>query len=92
MGHFQLFSMILTFSMGHFLSFYTDFDGPFSKLMGLWRMAPCLPNHWAAYPQILHHAFEVNGACLCVPVSVLLYVGEATGFEYSQMVPFKLYG
>ena len=24
MGHFQLFSMILKFSMGHFLSFYTD--------------------------------------------------------------------
>ena len=45
MGHFQLFSMILKFSMGHFLSFYTDFDGPFSKLMGLWRMTPCLPNH-----------------------------------------------
>ena len=32
--------------MGHFVSFYTDFDGPFSKLMGLWRMARCLPNHW----------------------------------------------
>ena len=46
MGHFQLFSMILKFSMGHFLSFYTDFYGPFSNLMGLWRMAPCLPNHW----------------------------------------------
>ena len=46
MGHFQLFSMILKFSMGHFLSFYTDFHGPFPKLMGLWRMAPCLPNHW----------------------------------------------
>ena len=46
MGHFQLFSMILNFWMGHFLSLYTDFDGPFSKLMGLWRMAPCLPNHW----------------------------------------------
>ena len=46
MGHFQLFSMILKFSMGHFLSLYTDFDGPFFKLMGLWRMAPCLPNHW----------------------------------------------
>ena len=45
MGHFQLFSMILKFSMGHFLSFYTDFNGPFSKLMGLWRMTPCLPNH-----------------------------------------------
>ena len=45
MGHFQLFLMILKFSMGHFLSFYTDFYGPFSKLMGLWRMAPCLPNH-----------------------------------------------
>ena len=45
MGHFQLFSRILKFSMGHFLSFYTDFYGPFSKLMGLWRMAPCLPNH-----------------------------------------------
>ena len=46
MGLFQLFSMVLKFSMGHFLSFYTDFYGPFSKLMGLWRMAPCLPNHW----------------------------------------------
>ena len=46
MDHFQLFSMILKFPMGHFLSFYTDFYGPFSKLMGLWRMAPCLPNHW----------------------------------------------
>ena len=45
MGHFQLFLMILKFSMGHFLSFYIDFYGPFSKLMGLWRMAPCLPNH-----------------------------------------------
>ena len=45
MGHFQLFWMILKFSMGHFLSFYTNFYGPFSKLMGLWRMAPCLPNH-----------------------------------------------
>ena len=45
MGHFQLFSMILKFSMGHLLSFFTDFNGPFSKLMGLWRMAPCLPNH-----------------------------------------------
>ena len=45
MGYFQLFSMILKFSMGHFLSFYTDFYGPFSKLMGPWRMAPCLPNH-----------------------------------------------
>ena len=32
--------------IGHFLSFYTDFYGPFSKSMGLWRMAPCLPNHW----------------------------------------------
>ena len=40
-----IFSMILKFSMGHFLSFYTDFYRPFSKLMGLWRMAPCLPNH-----------------------------------------------
>ena len=47
MGHFQLFSMILKFSMGPFLSFYTDFYGPFSKLMGLWRMAPCLLNHWS---------------------------------------------
>ena len=37
MGHFQLFSMILKFSMGHFLSLYTDFDGPFFKLMGLWQ-------------------------------------------------------
>ena len=46
MGHFQFFSMILKFSMGPFLSFYTDVDGQFSKLMGLWRMAPCLPNHW----------------------------------------------
>ena len=45
MGHFQLFSMILKFSMGHFLSFYIDFDGPFPRLMGLWGMAPCLPNH-----------------------------------------------
>ena len=45
MGHFQLFSMILKFLMGHFLSFYTVFYGPFSKLMRLWRMAPCLPNH-----------------------------------------------
>ena len=46
MGHFQLFSMILIFSMGHFLSFYIGFYGQFVKLMGLWRMAPCLPNHW----------------------------------------------
>ena len=45
MGHFQLFSMFFKFSMGHFLSIYIDFYGPFSKLMGLWRMAPCLPNH-----------------------------------------------
>ena len=48
MGHFQLFSMFLKFSMDHFLSIYTDFYGPFSKLMGLWRMAPCLPNHWVS--------------------------------------------
>ena len=46
MGHFQLFSMILKFSMGHLLSFYIDFDETFSKIMGLWRMAPCLPNHY----------------------------------------------
>ena len=62
MGHFQLFSMILKFSMGPFLSFYTDFDGPFSKLMGLWRMAPCLPNHWKivfSTPTSLH-GFEWN--------------------------------
>ena len=39
-GPFSAFSMILKFSMGHFLSLYTDFDGPFFKLMGLWRMAP----------------------------------------------------
>ena len=45
MGHFQLFSMFFKFSVGHFLSIYTDFYGPFSKLMGLWRMAPYLPNH-----------------------------------------------
>ena len=45
MGHFQLFSMNLKFSMGHLLSFYTIFDGPFYKLMGPWRMATCLPNH-----------------------------------------------
>ena len=40
-GPFSAFSMILKFSMGHFLSFYTDFDGPFSKLMGLcaWPLA-----------------------------------------------------
>ena len=31
--------------MGHFLTFYTDSNGPFFKWMGLWRMAPCLPNH-----------------------------------------------
>ena len=34
------------FSMGHSLSFYIDFNGLFSELMGLWCMAPCLPNHW----------------------------------------------
>ena len=49
MGHFQLFSIILKFSMGHFLSFYTDFAGLFSKLMGLWHMAPYLPNHRVTY-------------------------------------------
>ena len=39
--------MTLKFSMDHFLSFHTDFesDWPFSKLMGLWYMVPCLPNH-----------------------------------------------
>ena len=42
---FSFFSMILKFSMGHILSFYTDLYGPFSKLMRLCRMAPCLPNH-----------------------------------------------
>ena len=52
MGHFQFFSMILKFSMGHFLSFYTDFYGPFSKLMGLWRMTPCLPNHCSKYTKV----------------------------------------
>ena len=31
MGHFQLFSMILKFSMGPYLTFYTDSDGPFFK-------------------------------------------------------------
>ena len=41
----SFFSMILKFSMGHYLSFYTDFYGPFPKLIGLWPMAPCLPNH-----------------------------------------------
>ena len=53
MGHFQLFSMILKFSMGHFLSFYLDFDGPFPRLMGLWRMVPCLPNHWFGWSVVL---------------------------------------
>ena len=33
MGHFQLFSMILKFSMGHFLSFYTDFYGPSRRIV-----------------------------------------------------------
>ena len=42
---FSFFLMILKFSMGHFLTFCTYFNGLFSKLMGLWRMAPCLPNH-----------------------------------------------
>ena len=45
MGHFQLFLMILKFSMGHFLTFCTHSNGPFFKWMWLWRMAPCLPNH-----------------------------------------------
>ena len=45
-GPFSAFSMILKFSIGHFWTFYTDFEGPFFKWMGLWRMAPCLPNHW----------------------------------------------
>ena len=45
-----IFSFFQCFSIfnGHFLSIYTDFNEPFSKLMGLWRMAPsrpCLPNH-----------------------------------------------
>ena len=53
MGHFQLFSMILKFSMGHLLSFYTDLYGPFSKLMGLWRMAHCLPNHWFVFEKYI---------------------------------------
>ena len=29
------------------------FDGPFSRLMGLWRMAPCLPNHWRSDLQVI---------------------------------------
>ena len=54
MGHFQLFSIFFfKFSMDHFLSIYTDFYGPFSKLMGLWRMAPCLSNHWV-FLHVLH--------------------------------------
>ena len=52
MGHFQLFSMFFKFSMGHFLSIYTDFYGPFSKLMGLWCMAPCLPNHCLRHSRV----------------------------------------
>ena len=30
-----------------FLIILQDFDGPFSKLMGTWRITPCLPNHWS---------------------------------------------
>ena len=43
---FSFFPMILKFSMGHFFIFYvTDSNGRFFKWIGLWRMAPCLPNH-----------------------------------------------
>ena len=68
-GPFLAFSMILKFSMGHFLSFYTDFYGPFSKLMGLWRMAPCLPNHWGYitvphFSRLLRHAWGYGGHIL----------------------------
>ena len=34
----RFFLMILKFSMGHFLAFYTDFNAPLSKLMGLWHI------------------------------------------------------
>ena len=72
MGHFQLFSMILKFSMGHFLSFYTDFFGPFSKSMGLWRMAPCLPNHCCCEicKTLSYICIEVNDKHRVCPQSV----------------------
>ena len=43
---FRFFQRFWNFLWANFLSFYTDFDGPFCKLIGLWGMAPCLPNHW----------------------------------------------
>ena len=52
MGHFQLFSMILNvllkFSMGHFLSFYTDFYGPFFQVNGTMAHGP-LPSQSLCY-------------------------------------------
>ena len=70
MGHFQLFSMILKFSMGLFLSFYTDFYGPFSKLMGLWCMAPCLPNHCTDRLSYKDHV----GITVIILLSMYMYI------------------
>ena len=72
MGHFQLFSMNLKFSMGHFLSFYTDVNGPFSKLMGLWRMAPCLPYHWSDCPSI-HRSIYLSINCYSVGGNIVMW-------------------
>ena len=40
MSHFQLFLMILKFSMGLFLSFYTDLNWPFFQVNGTMAHGP----------------------------------------------------
>ena len=57
---FSFFPLILKFSMGHFLTFYTDSNGPFFKWMGLWRMALCLPNHCYQKWTKWHTKSEIN--------------------------------
>ena len=87
MGHFQLFSMILKFSMGHFLSFYTDFYGPFSKLMGLWRMAPCLPNHWSPDVVLGERVLRMFISCpVChgIPLTRSMFMFGKTEFRYAR--------
>ena len=81
MGHFQLISMILKFSMGHFVSLYTDFYGPFSKLMGLWRMAPCLPNHWGA--SSLSYYPNLNTRVTYRPVYFIFKISKGNSVKYS---------
>ena len=89
MGHFQLFSMILKFSMGHFLSFYTDFYGPFSKLMGLWRMAPCLPNHCIIYKNIKHYHRNTYSIGVVKPVYGIQTFPLTAKAELSKGQSFK---